>query len=98
MRPLLLAVLALTLTLTLAPAPALPQSEPFRVLNQTEQSAHSLFAVRTGRTDWGANLLTRGPLQPGAGFNLRPAENAGCRFDFRMVLSDGREIINRGMD
>ena len=94
MRPLLLAVLALTL----APAPALPQSEPFRVLNQTEQSAHSLFAVRTGRTDWGANLLSRGPLQPGAGFNLRPAENAGCRFDFRMVLSDGREVINRGQD
>ncbi|MEY4845297.1 MAG: hypothetical protein RL312_1578, partial [Pseudomonadota bacterium] len=73
MRPLLLAVLALTL----APAPALPQSEPFRVLNQTEQSAHSLFAVRTGRADWGANLLSRGPLAPGSGFNLRPAENAG---------------------
>ncbi|MEY4859754.1 MAG: hypothetical protein RLZZ235_1921 [Pseudomonadota bacterium] len=94
MRPLLLAVLALTL----APAPALPQSEPFRVLNQTEQSAHSLFAVRTGRADWGANLLSRGPLAPGSGFNLRPAENAGCRFDFRMVLSDGREVINRGQD
>ncbi|MFN9337026.1 MAG: trypsin-like peptidase domain-containing protein [Alphaproteobacteria bacterium] len=94
MRAPLLALLALII----APAPALPQTEPFRVLNQTEQSAHSLFAVRTGRPDWGANMLTRGPLAPGAGFNLRPAENAGCRFDFRMVLSDGREIINRGHD
>jgi S1-C subfamily serine protease len=43
-------------------------------------------------------MLTRGPLAPGGGFNMRPAENAGCRFDFRMVLSDGREIINRGHD
>jgi S1-C subfamily serine protease len=94
MRTLLLALFLLTL----GPPPALPQTEPFRVLNQTEQSAHSLFAVRTGRPDWGSNMLTRGPLAPGAGFNLRPAENAGCRFDFRMVLSDGREIINRGHD
>ncbi|MCA3413565.1 MAG: serine protease, partial [Roseomonas sp.] len=43
-------------------------------------------------------MLTRGPLAPGAGINIRPSENAGCRFDFRLVLSDGREIINRGMD
>jgi len=84
--------------LILAPLPALSQTEPFRVLNQTEQSAHSLFAVRTGRPDWGANMLTRGPLAPGAGINIRPAQNAGCRFDFRMVLSDGREVINRGHD
>jgi len=55
MRAPLLALLALII----APAPALPQTEPFRVLNQTEQSAHSLFAVRTGRPDWGANMLTR---------------------------------------
>lgn len=94
MRPLFFALLALLI----APFPAFAQTEPFRVLNQTESTAHSLFAVRTGRPDWGANLLSRGPLAPGAGFNLRPAENAGCRFDFRMVLSDGREVINRGQD
>jgi S1-C subfamily serine protease len=94
MPALILALFALLL----APVPALSQTEPFRVLNQTEQSAHSLFAVRSGRQDWGANMLTRGALAPGAGINIRPAENAGCRFDFRMVLSDGREIINRGMD
>jgi S1-C subfamily serine protease len=94
MRPLLLSLLALIL----APAPALPQSEPFRVLNQTESAAHSLFAVQTGRQDWGSNLLTRGPMGPGTELRVRPAQNAGCRFDFRMVLSDGREIINRGRD
>ncbi|MCA3314677.1 MAG: trypsin-like peptidase domain-containing protein [Roseomonas sp.] len=94
MPALILALFALLL----APVPALSQTEPFRVLNQTEHSAHSLFAVRSGRQDWGANMLTRGALAPGAGINIRPTENAGCRFDFRMVLSDGREVINRGMD
>jgi S1-C subfamily serine protease len=94
MRALLLALFLLILP-TL---PAVPQTEPVRILNQTELSAHSLFAVQTGRQDWGSNLLTRGPLQPGAELRLRPAQNTGCRFDLRMVLSDGREIINRGMD
>ena len=94
MRALLLALFLLILP-TL---PAVPQTEPVRILNQTELSAHSLFAVQTGRQDWGSNLLTRGPLQPGAELRLRPAQNTGCRFDLRMVLSDGREIINRSMD
>ena len=84
MRPYMFALLGLLI----APFPALAQTEPFRVLNQTESAAHSLFAVRTGRPDWGANMLTRGPLAPGGGINIRPVENAGCRFDFRMVLSD----------
>lgn len=86
------------LLLILPSLPALPQTEPVRILNQTELSAHSFFAVQTGRQDWGTNLLTRGPLQPGAELRLRPGQNTGCRFDLRMVLSDGREIINRGMD
>ena len=78
--------------------PAWSQGESFRVLNQTDQAAQSLFAARSGRPDWGANLLTRGPLGAGEGFNLRPNQNAGCRFDFRMVLADGREVIKRGND
>ncbi len=91
--------LFLALSLLILPSlPALAQTEPVRILNQTELSAHSFFAVQTGRQDWGANLLTRGPLQPGAELRLRPAQNSGCRFDLRMVLSDGREIINRGHD
>lgn len=94
MRPYLLALLALLI----APFPALAQTEPFRVLNQTESSAHSLFAVQTGRQDWGSNLLTRGPMAPGTELRVRPAQNSGCRFDFRMVLSDGREVITRGQD
>ena len=94
MRALMLALLMLTLS---AP-PAFAQTEPVRILNQTELAAHSFFAVQTGRQDWGSNILTRGPLQPGAELRLRPSQNAGCRFDLRMVLSDGREIINRGLD
>ena len=72
--------------------PALAQGEPFRVVNRTTEPATALHAVRSGRPDWGGNLLNRGPLAPGRFFALRPAEGAGCAFDIRMVLQDGQEI------
>ncbi|WP_431281793.1 trypsin-like peptidase domain-containing protein [Humitalea sp. 24SJ18S-53] len=93
-RVLLLAILVL------AP-PALaqtPATEGFRVLNRTGQQATALYAVRSGRPDWGGNLLNRGPLGDGAGFILRPNAGAGCQFDLRMVLTDGRESVVRGQD
>ena len=67
--------------------------EPFRVLNRTGLPAMELNAVRSPRgagNDWGRNLLPR-PLGPEGSFSLRPSESAGCRFDIRLVLADGRE-------
>ncbi|MBR0674143.1 trypsin-like peptidase domain-containing protein [Roseomonas soli] len=82
----------------LAAPPALAQSEPFRVVNRTTAPALALHAVRSGRGDWGGNLLNRGPLAPGAFFALRPSEGAGCSFDLRLVLQDGQEIVRRNTD
>lgn len=87
-------LLALVLTGIAAP-PALAQGEPFRVVNRTAAPATALHAVRTGRADWGNNLLNRGPLAPGAAFALRPSERAGCAFDLRLVLEDGQEVVRR---
>ena len=95
MRTLFLAAAA---ALTLAAPPAFAQSEPFRVVNRTAETAVALHAVRSGRADWGANLLNRGPLASGAQFALRPSEGAGCAFDLRLVLRDGQEIIRRNAD
>ncbi|MBX6375041.1 MAG: trypsin-like peptidase domain-containing protein [Acetobacteraceae bacterium] len=82
-----------------ATAPAEGESrtrEPFRVINRTGQEATALHAVRSGRSDWGRNLLSR-PLAPGGAFVLRPSEQAGCNFDIRLVLADGREarLVNQ---
>ncbi len=82
----------------LATTPAFGQAETFRVFNRTPAPATALHAVRTGRPDWGGNLLNRGPLAPGGFFALRPSESAGCRFDLRMVLDTGQEVIRRNAD
>lgn len=80
-----------------AQAPA-PQTEPVRIANRTGVEATALYAVRSGRGDWGGNLLNRGPLGPNQVFGLRPSPEAGCRFDIRLVLADGREAVVRDRD
>ena len=86
------------LMLGIAAPPALAQGEPFRVVNRTPSTALALHAVRSGRPDWGSNLLNRGPLRPNGMFSLRPADGAGCSFDLRMVLQDGQEVVRRNTD
>ena len=91
----------LALLLLAAPAaaePPAPQAEPVRIANRTGVEATALHAVRSGRADWGGNLLNRGPLGPNQVFSLRPNPEAGCRFDIRLVLADGREAVVRDRD
>ncbi|RAI57516.1 trypsin-like peptidase domain-containing protein [Roseicella frigidaeris] len=80
----------------------LPPGETFHVMNRTGADARELNAVRSPRgagNDWGRNLLDpERPLRPDRGFNIRPAEGAGCRFDLRLVLADGRESVLRDQD
>lgn len=67
--------------------------EPFDIQNRTGAVAIELHAVRSPRgaaNDWGPNLISR-PIGPEAGFSLRPSPTAGCRFDVRLLLADGRE-------
>jgi hypothetical protein len=75
---------------------------PFRVVNRTGGEAVTLNAVRTPRGvqgDWGGNLLRPDrPLGVGGGFRVQPSEAAGCRFDLRLVLADGRESVLRDKD
>jgi len=97
----LTAILALALALA-QPIAARAEAEPFRVVNRTDAAAVGLFAVRTPRgssNDWGRSLLPPDrSLAVGAGFRVQPAEAAGCRFDLRLVLADGRESVVRDRD
>lgn len=99
---------ALLLLALIAAAPAVPDAaaqEPatgFRVVNRTGADAVTLNAVRAPRGaqgDWGGNLLRPDrPLTPGGGFRVQPNADAGCRFDLRLVLADGRESVLRDQD
>ena len=80
-----------------APLPALAQTEPVRIVNRTVLPATGIFLARTELGEWGANLL-RSPLGPGATFSLRLGEGSTCRFDVRLVLQGGEELVRRNLD
>jgi hypothetical protein len=86
------------LSVLLAASAALAQNEPIRVFNRAALPATALHVVRPGAAGWGANLLNQGALRPGAFFALRLGDGAGCRFDLRLVLQDGQEILRRDAD
>jgi serine protease Do len=98
-----LATLLLGATLAFpAPAQNAAQPQEFRVVNRAGVPAAALHAVRSPRGatgDWGPNLLRPDrPLPDGAGFRVTPSGEAGCRFDLRLVATDGREAVLRDQD
>jgi serine protease Do len=93
-------ILALAFVLSAAGGGSAAAQEFFRVVNRTGLAATELNAVRAPRgaaKDWGRNLL-RHPLGPDGSFSLRPSESAGCRFDVRLLLADGREARMEDQD
>jgi S1-C subfamily serine protease len=83
----------------LPPRPAWAQAaeQRFQIVNRTGQDATALYAVRSGRTDWGESTIP-GPMPTDKGFTLRTRADAGCRFDIRLVAADGREAVLRDQD
>lgn len=86
------------LLLFASPAAASTPNEPLRIVNGAPLPAVGLFVARAGAADWGRNLLNQGPIRAGAFFSLRMPEGSGCRFDLRLMLQDGQEIVRRDAD
>jgi len=93
----LAAALAMTLALQAGGALAQQAQNRFQIVNRTGQDASAVYAVRSGRPDWGNNLAP-GPMPTDKALTLRPDAEAGCRFDIRLVLADGREAVLRNQD
>lgn len=93
---LMFTILALLASVT-APLPAPAQTEPVRVVNRSVLPATGLYFSRPGRGEWGQNLL-RSPLGPQGTFALRLGEGSSCRFDVRLVLQGGEELIRPDLD
>jgi len=92
--------LPLIFAFSLPVAPALAQQQHFHIVNRTGQVVTVLNAVRSprgGGNDWGGNLLPR-LLPPKAAHSLRAADGAGCFFDIRLTLADGRQTKVEGHD
>lgn len=95
-RAIALALPVLGWVLTNTPAQA--QNEPVRFYNRAAIPATALHVMRAGQASWSANLLNRGPLAPGQFLSVRLGEGAACRFNVRLALQDGTEILREDAD
>lgn len=80
------------------PAGAQPAGPRFQLVNGTGSVATGLHAVRSGRQDWGRNLVEGRGMRPGQSLTVTAAAEAGCVFDLRLVLIDRPPLEQRRVD
>jgi hypothetical protein len=90
-----LATLALLLGLIAAAAPASAQNR-FWLQNNTDLPIVAAQVSPSRVTDWGPNILTRGPIAPGMQVWVEPTF-ADCYLDIRVRFADGSEDGHLGV-
>jgi hypothetical protein len=99
---------ALALLLCAAPAmvPLVPAARAqgsapnpsFNLVNKSPQVIKELFATPAGFDNWGRNRLDGKTIAAGASFAVRLPANGNCRYDIRVVTTDGHADDHRGVD
>lgn len=90
-----LATLALLLGLIAAAAPAAAQNR-FWLQNNTDLPIVAAQVSPSRVTDWGPNILTRGPIAPGMQVWVEPTFS-DCYLDIRVRFADGSEDGHLGV-
>jgi hypothetical protein len=81
-----------------APARAQAPNPSFNLLNKSTQTIKDLFATPAGFDNWGRSRLDGKTIAAGASFAVRLPANGNCRYDIRVVTSDGRVDDRKGVD
>lgn len=81
-----------------APARAQSGDASFTLVNRGQTAVRELFVTPAGDANWGRNRLERGPLTPGARFQIQRRRDGNCVFDVRVVFTDGRTEDRRNLN
>jgi hypothetical protein len=98
-----MAVTALALATGLAMTPqaraqAAAPNPSFNLVNKSTQAIKELFATPAGFDNWGRSRLEGKTIAAGGSFAVRLPANGNCRYDIRVVTSDGHAEDRRGVD
>jgi hypothetical protein len=78
------------------PGPGCPSSW-FSIQNESGESIRSVQVVGVGASGWGSDLLGSFFLPDGQSATFEYSRNQGyCRFDIRVILESGREVVMKG--
>jgi hypothetical protein len=93
----MIALLAMTSLATVAQASHLTRD--LNLVNSSRTTVASFFASHAGTDQWDVNLLSRRGLQPNHFVQLDLDDPTGdCRYDFKLVFTDGTSVIHRNVD
>jgi hypothetical protein len=93
----MIALLAMTSLATVAQASHLTRD--LNLVNSSRTTVASFFASHAGTDEWNVDLLSRRGLQPNHFVQLDLEDPAGdCRYDFKLVFTDGTSEIRRNVD
>jgi hypothetical protein len=67
--------------------------------NRTGITIREVYSTNVGISTWGRDLLGDEVIPPGRMMMITVEDNSGyCRYDFRAVLTNGREVVSRGVN
>jgi hypothetical protein len=69
------------------------------IINRTNLTIRTVNSTNVGRSDWGVDLLGNAVIPPGRRMVINVEDRSGyCRYDFRAVFSNGRQITRHGVN
>lgn len=78
--------------------PAKAGDPSFRFVNETGQIVRELYVSLSTDSNWGADRLGQGVLNPGQNAWVGLPQGRACNVDIRVVYADGRSAERRGME
>ena len=81
------------------PAYAQRYDRRIEIVNNTGLTIRTINSTNIGRGDWGVDLLGDYVIRPGRSMVINVEDRTGyCRYDFRAVFSNGRQVTRRGVN
>jgi len=91
------AVAVAVLVASVVPAAALDRH--VNIVNKTGFSIVEFYASSVGQDTWEENILGADEVPPGGNVNVNIDDGTGyCKYDLKVVFSDGDEVVKKAMN
>jgi len=91
------AVAVAVLVASVVPAAALDRH--VNIVNKTGFSIVEFYASSVGQDTWEENILGADEVPPGGNVNVNIDDGTGyCKYDLKVVFSDGDEVVKNAMN
>lgn len=88
---------AAVLVASVVPAAALDRH--VNIVNKTDYSIVEFYASSVGQDTWEENILGDDEVPPGGNVNVNIDDGTGyCKYDLKVVFSDGDEVVKNAMN